>query len=98
MKRIREIIEQCFAGVAFAEANEHEEALVTANIRKVAPCTVSTEDIFVAATFAEANCHEMAHTILGHQRPVQRVIQSDFLRSVGLSGVPIWYGVTPATN
>lgn len=96
MKRIREALERSFAGAAFAEAGAHDEALAMAGITPLVGCATSVEDMFAAVAFAEAGCREEALEVLGCVRPVRRVIHSDFLNSVGLGEVPVWYGLAPA--
>lgn len=98
MERIREALERCFAGMAFAEANAHDEALAVAGLTPLTTCSTSMEDIFAAAAFAEAGCRDEALEVLGCVRPVRRVIRSDFLTSVGLGDVPVWYALAPTTN
>lgn len=98
MARIRETLERCFAGVAFAEADARDEALEMAGLTTAPACGAGLEDTFAAVAFAESGCHDEALEMLGCQLPVRKVLRSDFLDSVGLGGVPVWYGVAPVAN
>lgn len=88
-------LEDTFAGLAFAEAGEREEAMRMANVRE---CGASVSDIYAAAAFAEAGCLDEARELIGC-RPKRLVLPPQargFLESVGLSGVNVAYGLAEA--
>jgi len=88
-------LEDTFAGLAFAEADETETAMQMAGVRNEAN---SVEDIFAAAAFAEVGCHAEALQVLG--RTPKRLAPSrqvcGFLESVGLGGAHVAYGLAEA--
>ena len=94
MLELRQRLEDAFAGAAFAEAGELDEAMTMAGVRQ---CDASASDIFAAVAFAEANCPETALEMLGcaPRRPAPSPV-CGFLESVGLGGVHVTYGLAEA--
>ncbi len=88
-------LEDTFAGLAFAEAGEREEAMRMASVTE---CGAGVADMFAAAAFAEANCHDEALELLGirPKRLAPPPQACGFLESVGLSGVRVAYGLAEA--
>lgn len=88
-------LEDTFAGLAFAEAGEREEAMRMANVTE---CRVGVADVYAAAAFAEAGCHEEALELMGckPKRLAPPPQACGFLESVGLSGVRVAYGLAEA--
>lgn len=88
-------LEDSFAGLAFAEAGEREEAMLMANVKD---CGASVSDVYAAAAFAEAGCLDEARELSGGmpKRLVLRPQACGFLESVGLSGVNVAYGLAEA--
>lgn len=88
-------IEDTFAGMAFAEAGEREEAMRMAN---VTDCSAGVWDSYAAVAFAEAGCHEEALELMGckPKRLAPPPQACGFLESVGLSGVRVAYGLAEA--
>ena len=88
-------IEDTFAGLAFAEADERETAMQMAG---VTDCGANVSDVYAAAAFAEVGCFNEARELLGikSQRlaPTRQVC--GFLESVGLSGTHVAYGLAEA--
>jgi len=88
-------LEDTYAGLAFAEAGEREEAMRMADVTE---CKVGMADVYVAAAFAEAGCHEEALELMGckPKRLAPPPQACGFLESVGLSGVRVAYGLAEA--
>ncbi len=88
-------IEDTFAGAAFAEAGDRDEAM---RMAKVTECSASVSDVYAAAAFAEAGCHEEALELMGckPKRLAPPPQACGFLESVGLSGVHVAYGLAEA--
>jgi len=88
-------IEETFAGAAFAEAGEREEAMRMAS---VTDCGASVSDVYAAAAFAEVGCHEEALELMGckPKRLAPPPQACGFLEAVGLSGVHVAYGLAEA--
>jgi len=88
-------LEDTFAGMAFAEADETETAMQMAGVKD---CGASVSDMYAAAAFAEANCHDMALEMLGcaPKRLAPPAQVCGFLESVGLGGVHVAYGLAEA--
>ena len=78
--------------ITFAEAGEWETA------KKMMPVTIRSrainrfEKIFMAAAFAEEGLHAEAIT-LAERSSLQAPSGDDFLRSLGLGGIRMTYGV-----
>ncbi len=89
-----ERMENWFAAVAFAEADEHDTAVKMvgghAQMKKRIGIWETLSKYFAAAAFAEENCPETALQILSGAKP------NSFLEAVGLKGVKVWYGSIPA--
>lgn len=101
MKNWREKLERHFMAVAFAEAGEHESAISFAGIKpwrnRFSKFIRIFEDTFVAAAFAEADCPEPALDRIGRRdfgrtEPPLEI----FLRTVGLQGIQVRYGIVTA--
>jgi hypothetical protein len=97
MKNLRTTLQNTFSAAAFAEQGEHETALEL--VGRPAEPRRSWLDVlrrtFAAVAFAEAGLPEVAVAMSG-QTPVERAPQpslQDFMRQVGLQGVPVYYGV-----
>lgn len=88
-------LEDTYAGLAFAEAGEREEAMRMADVTE---CKVGMADVYAAAAFAEAGCHEEALELMGckPKRLAPPPQTCGFLESVGLSGVRVAYGLAEA--
>lgn len=88
-------LEDTFAGLAFAEAGEREEAMRMAD---VTDCGASVSDIYAAAAFAEVGCFDEARELIGctPKRLAPPPQTCGFLESVGLSGVRVAYGLAEA--
>lgn len=88
-------LEDTFAGLAFAEAGEREEAMRMAD---VTDCGASVSDIYAAAAFAEVGCFDEARELIGckPKRLAPPPQACGFLESVGLSGVRVAYGLAEA--
>ena len=88
-------LEDTYAGLAFAEAGEREEAMRMADVTE---CKVGMADVYAAAAFAEAGCHEEALELMGckPKRLAPPPQACGFLGSVGLSGVRVAYGLAEA--
>ena len=88
-------LEDNFAGLAFAEAGEREEAMRMADVTE---CKVGMADVYAAAAFAEAGCHAEALELMGckPKRLAPPPQACGFLESVGLSGVRVAYGLAEA--
>lgn len=95
MLGLRKRLEDAFAGAAFAEAGEREEAMTMAGVRG---CEASVADVFAAVAFAEADCHDEALEMLGcaPRRLAPTPPVCGFLESVGLGGVHVTYGLAEA--
>lgn len=94
----KNIFEDTFAAVAFAEAGEHATAMKMAGIvpayKKVRNFVRFLEQNFAAIGFAEAGCPEEAARIadLPAARRRQRDSLDTFLETVGLGSVRVCYG------
>lgn len=88
-------LEDSFAGAAFAEAGEREEAMRMADVRE---CGAGVADMYAAAAFAEAGCFDEARELMGvrPKRLSPPPQTCGFLESVGLSGVRVAYGLAEA--
>ena len=88
-------LEDTFAGLAFAEAGERQEAMQMA---QVTDCKACVSDVYAAAAFAEAGCFDEARELLGCEpkRSAAPRQVCGFLESVGLSGVHVAYGLAEA--
>lgn len=88
-------LEDTFAALAFAEADEREAAMYMAGVQEM---RASIADVFAAAAFAEAGCAAEAREVLGlmpvRLAPTPKV--ASFLESVGLGGVHVAYGLAEA--
>lgn len=87
-----------FSAAAFAEAGEHETAMVMVGVTpsKAAEAVSPLESLsrhFTAAAFAEADCHDMAREVLS---PAER--KKSFAEVIGLKGVRVWRGLAPASG
>lgn len=87
-------LEDTFAAVAYAEADEGQEAMRMAGVKECG----GVSDAFAAAAFAEANCPDQARELMGcaprRLAPTPQV--GGFLESVGLGGVSVAYGLAEA--
>jgi hypothetical protein len=88
-------LQNWFAGVAFAEAGEHETALEIAGLEvpEKLESTASLEKlntVFAAAALAEEGCRKEALEMLSPRR------STSFLEQIGLAGVRVWRGSVPA--
>jgi hypothetical protein len=98
MKSIRTTIQSTFAAAAFAEHGEHDTAIDL--VGRPEPARRSWLEVlrstFAAAAFAEAGEHETAMDLAGIGRPATPArgqTLGDFMRDVGLVGVPAYIGV-----
>ncbi len=99
-------LESIFAAVAFAEAGEHKTALeIAGRSTPVArrPARLRSwfghlERTFAAVAFAESGMREAALEMAGitsrRTHPSRSSLQ-EFVHRVGLSDVPVYYGVAP---
>lgn len=88
-------LEDTFAGAAFAEAGEREEAMRMAGVTE---CGAGVADTYAAVAFAEAGCFDEARELMGVRpgRLAPPPQACGFLESVGLSGVRVAYGLAEA--
>ncbi len=88
-------IEDTFAGLAFAEAGEREEAMRMAGVTESA---ASVADVYAAVAFAEVGCFDEARELMGTtpKRLAPPPQACGFLESVGLTGVRVAYGLAEA--
>ncbi len=95
-------LDSIFSAVAFAEAGEHQTALeIAGNAARPArrPGQLRSwlnrlEETFTAVAFAEAGMWEVAMEMAGSPavRAPGATLQ-EFVSRVGLSGIPVYYGV-----
>ncbi len=99
-------LESIFSAVAFAEAGEHKTALEIAggsNLAARRPARLRSwfgrlERAFAAVAFAEGGMREEALAVAGITSPRTNPLRpslQEFVHRVGLSGVPVFYGVAP---
>jgi len=92
MKRSLNTFQKWMTAITFAEAGEWETA------RNMAPSGIRSrainkfQKIFMAAAFAEEGLHAEA-IILAESPNLQAPSGDDFLRSLGLGGIRMTYGV-----
>ncbi len=84
MRKLREKIEAWMSAVAFAEANEPEEAIRMAGVKKSAK-KWSLSNIMTAITFAEAGEHDIAREYLGVEEKTEKAV-------LKIPGLRIWTG------
>lgn len=103
MHSIRALFESTFAAAAFAEAGEHAtaRAMVRTPARsahrpgRIGVWIETLRSGFAAVAFAEENMPETAVALVGGQTTTAapQPTLDEFMRQVGLSGVPAFYGV-----
>lgn len=97
MKDWKKKLENFFAAVAFAEADDDDTALRTAQLSRSSVSAYKVfEDTYAAAAFAEAGLPEVASRMATADAAPKRSSKpslSDFLQDVGLQGAHLHYGV-----
>lgn len=97
LKKCKGKMENIFAAVAYAEANDHNTARRMAPFPRTLRITSwinSLSDAFAAVAFAEADMPQTAMALLGRVRAPRRAhTLESFTQAVGLQGVRFVYGV-----
>ena len=86
MLRLKEKFEAWMSAIAFAEANEHEMALLLTGGSAEREKKFSFDKIMAAITFAEAGEHNMAREYL------DTTPEPELAKTLDIPGVKIWYG------
>jgi hypothetical protein len=98
MASLRTTFENTFAAAAFAEHGEHDTArdLAGRPIRARRSLLETLRSTFAAVAFAEHGEHDTALALAGIARPAttpHSQTLEQFMREVGLVGVPAYFGV-----
>jgi hypothetical protein len=106
MMNVKNSLERIFGAVSFAEANCRQHAIdhLGAHTAPAGEASIlqwirltwkpRVENLFNAVAFAECNCPEHAEEFIaeGTRRCRTETLQ-DFLDTIGLGNVPVYYGV-----